>query len=451
MKPFLTELRLTEFKTFREATLPLGGMTALIGRNSSGKSNALDGLEVLSRLATGADLVDALDSRRGDEGPLRGGIEGCPPHGTDRFRLGCTVIAAHRVGNSYSYVNLDVTIQVRPEPEIISETLTGMSEKARLTRNPSRQDTHDLLRTADAQPGSGSIDAIWHNGRRRRDPRASFRSTRLLTSQLPLRLTGETEVERHVRTAAEDVLETLRGVFHLDPVPHLMRQYVPSRDTKLRRTAENLPAVIGHMAEHDPQRFHQLVTRVQNLVEHEVTGIEVIRSELNDVMLALREDGAITPAREMSDGLLRFAAIATSLLRQGQDLDLGVRGTEGDGRSPTLVIEELENGLHPSQATQILDLVRQATQEDASRVIFTTHSPALLSALGPEDHQHVIVCSRDRDTGLSHLRRLPEVDGYPSLMAQGDLGTIVTSGLLEQPRSAPARDFTEFDRLMGIG
>ena len=24
MKPFLTELRLTEFKTFREATLPLG-------------------------------------------------------------------------------------------------------------------------------------------------------------------------------------------------------------------------------------------------------------------------------------------------------------------------------------------------------------------------------------------------------------------------------------------
>ena len=54
-------------------------MTALIGRNSSGKSNALDGLEVLSRLATGADIVDALDSRRGDEGPLRGGVRGSPP------------------------------------------------------------------------------------------------------------------------------------------------------------------------------------------------------------------------------------------------------------------------------------------------------------------------------------------------------------------------------------
>ena len=171
MKPFLTELRLTEFRTFREAALPLGRMTALIGRNSSGKSNALDGLEVLSRLATGADIVDALDSRRGDEGPLRGGIEGCPPHGTDRFRLGCTIVTVNRVGEKgYFWVNLDVTIQVRPEPEIISETLTGISGKARSTRNPSRRAMHDLLRTADAQLGSGSIDATWYNGRRGRDP-----------------------------------------------------------------------------------------------------------------------------------------------------------------------------------------------------------------------------------------------------------------------------------------
>ncbi|WP_189246813.1 AAA family ATPase [Streptosporangium pseudovulgare] len=446
----LTELRLTEFKTFRDAKLPLGGMTTLIGRNSSGKSNALDGLEVLSRLASGADLVDALDSRRGDEGPLRGGMEGCPPHGSDRFRLGCTLVSTDRLGRGYFQVFLDVTVQVHPEPEILSETLVGISGDHRSTRNPQDRVTHKLLRTADAQPGSGSIDATWYNGRPGRDPKASFRSTRLLTSQLPLRLPGETKAEDRVVAAAEDVLEALRGVFHLDPVPHLMRQYVPSRDTRLRRTAENLSAVIGHMERHDPDRFRQLVARVRDLVEHDVTGIEIIRSQLNDVMVALREDGAVTPAREMSDGLLRFTAIATSLLRQGRDLDLGGRGAEDDRRSPTLVIEELENGLHPSQASQILDLVRQATQKDASQVIFTTHSPALLSALDADDHKHVVVCSRDRSTGLSHLRRLPEMDGYPSLMAQGDLGTVVTSGLLEQP-PARERDFTEFDRLMGIG
>ncbi|WP_181958517.1 ATP-binding protein [Nonomuraea diastatica] len=43
-------------------------MTILIGRNGSGISNALDALEVLSRLAEGGDLVDPLDSRRVEAG-----------------------------------------------------------------------------------------------------------------------------------------------------------------------------------------------------------------------------------------------------------------------------------------------------------------------------------------------------------------------------------------------
>jgi hypothetical protein len=32
-------------------------------------------------------------------------------------------------------------------------------------------------------------------------------------------------------------------VFILDPVPHLMRQYIPEPDTVLRRRADNLSAV----------------------------------------------------------------------------------------------------------------------------------------------------------------------------------------------------------------
>ncbi|TLP62311.1 AAA family ATPase [Microbispora triticiradicis] len=170
----------------------------------------------------------------------------------------------------------------------------------------------------------------------------------------------------------------------------------------------------------------------RDLVEHEVTGIEVIRSELNDVMLALREGRAVTPAREMSDGLLRFMAIATTLITRGRDVDLG--GMPDRERPVTVVIEELENGLHPSQAGKALQLVRRAVKDDGAQVLFTTHSPALLSGLSAEDHKSVIVCSRDRETQESTLTPLPELDGYPRLMAQGDLGSVVTAGL------APAGD-----------
>ncbi|MGQ0773137.1 MAG: AAA family ATPase, partial [Pseudonocardiales bacterium] len=75
----LREIRLTAFKSFRNSTLPVDPVTVLTGRNSSGKSNALDGIEVLSRLASGDELTDALDGRRREGGPIRGGSRGCAP------------------------------------------------------------------------------------------------------------------------------------------------------------------------------------------------------------------------------------------------------------------------------------------------------------------------------------------------------------------------------------
>ncbi|MFD2355905.1 AAA family ATPase [Nonomuraea ferruginea] len=64
-------------------------MTLLIGRNSSGKSNALDGLEVLSRLAEGGDIVDSLDSRRGTKARCGGASRAALP--MERTRSGWVV------------------------------------------------------------------------------------------------------------------------------------------------------------------------------------------------------------------------------------------------------------------------------------------------------------------------------------------------------------------------
>jgi energy-coupling factor transporter ATP-binding protein EcfA2 len=60
----LTEVRLTSFKSYRNQTLPLGDLTLVVGRNGSGKSNALDGLLVLARLATREDISEAPDGSR---------------------------------------------------------------------------------------------------------------------------------------------------------------------------------------------------------------------------------------------------------------------------------------------------------------------------------------------------------------------------------------------------
>ncbi|MER5629452.1 AAA family ATPase [Streptomyces nitrosporeus] len=431
----IEEVRLTAFKSFHGAVLPLAPLTVLIGRNSSGKSNALDGLEVLSRLARGDEITEAVESRRGAAGPVRGGLSGCVPHGSDRFSLGCTVTTEH------GPVTLDVTVQVEPGVRIIEERLAG----------PTAGGIRPLLTSGEPTPLRPDIHASWHNGKPGRNPRGLFRGTRLLTAQLPLRVPGDSEGETDTVWAAEALLTALTGAFHLDPVPHLMRQYVQARDFRLRRTAENLSAAIGHISRHDPAAFARLVDLLRGLADHDIDRLVVTTSELGDVMLALDEGRlGLTPAREMSDGMLRFLAITASLLTGGAGLELGPAPDPGFAQSLTLVVEELENGLHPSQAAEVLRLVRAAATESATRVLITTHSPALLSALSGDDHQGVVVCSRDRATGTGLLTRLTELDGYASAMGAGPLGDVVTSGRLMR-RDGGGQDYAEFDRLLGIG
>lgn len=429
----VSEVRLTRFKTFRDAELPLEPLTVLIGRNSSGKSNALDGLDVLSRLAGGEDIRDALDGRRRDAGAVRGGLEGCPPHGWDEFVLGCTVNTPWGAP-----ATLDVTVQVRPDVRIVAEELTG----------PTHKGGKVLLKSLYSAEGSGDIEAEWYNGKPGRNPRTSLRCDRLLSSQVATRLPVASAAEREVIEVAEVVLGALRGVFHLDPVPHLMRQYVPARDAELRRSAENISAAVDRIADRAPEEFARLAAALRRVAEHPIERLRTTRSDLGDVMLVVDEgQGGITPAREMSDGMLRFLAIATALIagRHGVDIDAGTLAQP----SLTLVVEELENGLHPSQANLLLDLLREAVAREGTQVLVTTHSPALLSALSGDDHRGVVVCDRESGDGRSRLQRLPEIDGYAAAMAEGRLGDVVARGRL--PLRPQERDYSDFDRLMGIG
>jgi predicted ATPase len=252
---------------------------------------------------------------------------------------------------------------------------------------------------------------------------------------------------------AQAVVAALGGAFHLDPVPHLMRDYANKRDTDLRRTGENISAAIAHIQEADADTFQRLTRLIQEVADERISGIEIMPSTLGDVMLALREgteNHQLTPAREMSDGLLRFMAIATALLTADRGLDVdGIASAEALSGAVLLVVEEIENGLHPSQAARILSLIRETSQREGVQVALTTHSPALLNALPGELNHNVLVCYRDAETGFSKLTRLTELPGYAEAMSSGRLGDVVAADRLVRPEETSG-DFSEFNRLLGI-
>lgn len=407
----ISELRLTSFKSFRDVVLPLAPLAILIGRNGGGKSNALDALEVLSRLAGAGEIGDALDGLRRDAGPVRGGVEGCPPFGSDSFELGVTI--ERRGGGD---IRLDVRIQLTPQVQVSWE---------RLTVDMERNEPRVLLQTIAPDPDSADIDARLWNGKRGPNPQRSFRAAHLVTAQLPLRLEGKTQAEQHILQTASDALAVIAGVFHLDPVPHLMRQYVPEQDVVLRRTGDNLSAAVARLQRDEPAKFTALADIVKRLPEHEVRALEIRRGGFGEVMLGLSEvrDGSATtvPARQMSDGMLRMTAIATALLSGGRNVAI-----DGASKGPVpliLVIEELENGLHPAQASRVLGLVKSATAQQDCQIVLTTHSPALLNALDGDDHPGVVVLGRDPEAGYSRATRLVDLPGYYAMMARANWAT----------------------------
>ncbi|PRY02128.1 AAA family ATPase [Allonocardiopsis opalescens] len=160
------------------------------------------------------------------------------------------------------------------------------------------------------------------------------------------------------------------------PEPMEMRKAAPAADRyALRENGSNLAAVLGRMR--DSQAFKDLVVDLVALVPG-VTGVEPVLDERDqewsfDVVFS--GQGAI-PATLVSDGTLRIIALLAALY---------------DPDHPgVLLIEEIENGLHPGRIAELLrriarrvtDLSDPASAEEPLRqVVLTSHSPVVVGEL----------------------------------------------------------------------
>jgi recombinational DNA repair ATPase RecF len=84
----LTKLTLANFKSYREATLDLSPLTLLIGANVSGKSNALEAMQMLSWLSRGRRLDEVFQAVQESESLMRGTVADLAFGGTGNCVLG---------------------------------------------------------------------------------------------------------------------------------------------------------------------------------------------------------------------------------------------------------------------------------------------------------------------------------------------------------------------------
>ena len=224
------------------------------------------------------------------------------------------------------------------------------------------------------------------------------------------------------------VISTLKEILVLNPIPSKMRDYSRLSDT-LENDASNIAGVLAALTEEQKAEVESTLSEyIKNLPEGDIQKVwaEKVGRFGTDAMLYCQEGwkpGHITEidARTMSDGTLRFLAILTALL------------TRPEGSQ--LVIEEIDNGLHPSRAELLVRILREIGSKRKIDILLTTHNPALLDALGPEIVPFVVVAHRDSETGESKLTLLEDIDNFSKLFASYSLGDMTTKGAIERSLS----------------
>ncbi len=116
----LSKIFFDHFKSCRKGELPLAALTMLIGANASGKSNAIEGLRLLSWLAQGQKLSSIQYQVQDSDRIVRGRVNELGYCGRQSFILGCET-------SEKDWNTLTVQLSVRNEEElhIETESITG--------------------------------------------------------------------------------------------------------------------------------------------------------------------------------------------------------------------------------------------------------------------------------------------------------------------------------------
>lgn len=408
----LASITIEKFKSYRHATLPLAPLTLLIGANASGKTNAIEAIRFLSWLARGQHLnsiqydIQALDlAVRGNAGDLM-------THGADFFGFDCALSGeAQQFGaNTFSII----VSRHDDEFEILDERMTSPERAVPL---------YEIKYPAAI--GSSDVRVAYDNfARGGVKPQITCSNQQAIFVQLQTAARfqrGHDKARDVIPLVTGELARTLASIVFVDPEPRTMRGYVHQSETRPRENGSNMSAMLAALWHDEANREH-LLAFIRSLPEQNIIGLDFIETARGDVMVRLVETFGgrehVVDAPLLSDGTLRVLAIAATLMSAP--------------KSSMVVIEEIDNGVHPSRAGQLMASIQEVARSRDLRVLLTTHNPALMDALPIEALGDVVFCYRDPQRGDSRLVRLSDLSDYPQLMAQGDLGDLVTAGIVDR-------------------
>ena len=238
----------------------------------------------------------------------------------------------------------------------------------------------------------------------------------------------ETRLRASLRTQAElaPVVAGFASVRKYRFDPRALRKVAPlSTDALLSSSGDNLAAALDALLTGpDRSAIHGLEAALRDAVPT-LAGVALRAvptasgfGKAVEFILAGTRPPVTIPAANASEGTLLYTAFLALAYGAGPEI---------------LLIEEPENGLHPSRMEAVMSLLRKVCEGDVGnrprQVILTTHSPMLLSYAKPEE---VRIFRRDpeRGTEVTPMNAVPDLDRLLNVLPSADLWHLLTEGAM---------------------
>jgi predicted ATPase len=394
----ISELKIRNFKSLESVDLKLGHFNLLVGANASGKSNFLDALRFLQGVGYGFSI----------EGILNGIPQTTTSVKWDGIRGGSKFVAFRKPDNSQSEFNeFQVTFDNVGLPNCnVDELIYGITLAIKngaisISSESLKSDTGKVI-IDETIPYLVPLPVEELDEYRDSDKR--FHSTQYIVDMLEawprLSFWSHADYPSEIATkCAKSVSSSLADMQFLDPLPAVLRDY-SSKVARLGENGEGFASLIREIENNGSKSA--LLEWLKELRPDEVDDVYALEGLNNDFMVAIKEGNKEFRGPVLSEGTLRFIALAAAFFQRSMP--------------KVLVIEEIEKGLHPSRLRLLLELMRSQSKRTGTQVFATTHSPTLLAWLTEEDRKTTFVCTRDAESGATKMRSLSDVPRLEELV-----------------------------------
>lgn len=400
----INQLRLRQFKNFRDAQLNLDNFTLLVGTNASGKSNIRDAFRLIHGISRGYKIAEIFGDKWNQGGNLewrglRGGTREVVFHTEKTFTLELSVTIEEKLLHYQIEINPG---EISQPPYVVSESLRVDSFAIPLF------DVQSFF--TDKNPNF----QLKLQGNVIQDYLPFLSNTKPFINQIPVHLQSLSSRQQKL---IKDFLFALSDLRFLDLNSDVMRMPSIPGQTILGDRGENLSSVLQSICE-DSQRKQALLQWIQELTPMDAVDLEFPADFTGKVLLTLvEENGQKVSAISASDGTLRFLAMLAALL-----------GTEA---ASFYFFEELDNGIHPTRLSLLLQLIEHQVTNHAIQIVATTHSPQLLRLVSSQSLESAMLVYRLPDRPDAKIKRIVDIPDVKRLIQEQDLARLHESGWLE--------------------